>query len=187
MNNYLQFLDRLSTLYRNRGAIQYGGEAVTQLEHALQAATLAESEGASPSWIIAALLHDVGHLLEIGSTDIDKPLYNARHENLAVPFLSSCFGDDVIDPIHYHVAAKRYLCTTDPDYLAILSPVSVSSLHVQGGIMSPTEVLAFQSLVRFDAILAVRRWDDAAKIPGYTTPPFEYFHPYLEACFVSRP
>ena len=50
-------------LFEKNGSSMYGGEAVTQLEHALQAATLAKNNNATDELITASLLHDIGHLL----------------------------------------------------------------------------------------------------------------------------
>src|SRR6187200_2065216 len=95
--------DRSSALYAERGAADYHGEAVTQLEHALQTAQLAERAGADPQLIVAALLHDVGHLL--GGDDDD----NDDHEALGYRYLTKYFGPEVCEPVRLHVAAKRYL------------------------------------------------------------------------------
>jgi phosphonate degradation associated HDIG domain protein len=171
-----EFLDRLSELFARRGAELYGGEAVSQLAHALQAATEAEAAGAGPALIAAALLHDVGHLIP-GDDFADDP----RHEIGGAAFLGGHFGPEVTGPISLHVPAKRYLCATDPAYAAGLSPASVASLRAQGGPMSADEVVAFRSHPHFESAVALRRWDDAAKVPGLSTPSFGHFRPYLEA------
>src|SRR5262245_6008207 len=127
-------------LFRLRGASQYGGEAVTQLEHALQAATFAEQDGAPPSLVAAALLHDVGHLLHDLPNDAPDRGVDDRHESLAAAWLAERFAPSIVAPVAMHVAAKRYLCTVDRNYLAQLSQASVQSLALQGGPMTTAEV-----------------------------------------------
>ena len=56
-------ISEIVDVFEQRGNSEYGGEDVTQIEHALQSATLAESESASAELISAALLHDFGHLI----------------------------------------------------------------------------------------------------------------------------
>jgi gamma-butyrobetaine dioxygenase len=166
-------LDRLAALYADRGGAQYDGEAVTQLEHGLQAAALAEAEGAGDAFIAAALLHDVGHLL--GADD------RSPHETLADAALAG-FPQAVTAPVRLHVAAKRYLCAVDDGYLLSLSPASVRSLHRQGGPMTEAECREFEAHPHFAAAVRLRRWDDRAKTPGLATPPFAHFLPALERC-----
>src|SRR5579871_1803106 len=134
----------IDRLFRERGRSRYGGEAVTQLEHALQAAALAEQEGARPALIAAALLHDVGHLLHDLPDDAPERDVDDRHESLAARWLAGRFGPEVVDPVRLHVAAKRYLCATAPGYLDGLSPPSLHSLELQGGPMSPGQARRFE-------------------------------------------
>ncbi|MDE1712335.1 HD domain-containing protein (plasmid) [Chromobacterium amazonense] len=58
-----QAIARLQQLYREHGARHYG-EAVTQFDHAIQAAALARDACCDDELTLAAFLHDVGHLLE---------------------------------------------------------------------------------------------------------------------------
>src|SRR4249919_1585207 len=120
-------------LFRQRGSSQYGGEAVTQLEHALQAATFAEREGAEPALITAALIHDVGHLLHDLPNDAPDKGIDDRHETLAAAWLAQRFQPSVVAPVAMHVSAKRYLCAVDQGYFGQLSQPSVQSLAIQGG------------------------------------------------------
>ncbi|SIO61636.1 phosphonate degradation operons associated HDIG domain protein [Singulisphaera sp. GP187] len=166
-------------LFREHGDSRYGGEAITQREHALQAAMFAERENAPASLITAALLHDVGHLLHSLPDDAPEQGVDDRHEALAARWLERRFGRDVVEPVLMHVAAKRYLCATDPNYLTELSPPSVLSLGLQGGPMSPDEIHQFQAHLYYNAALALRRWDDKAKIPNLETPSLEHFVFYI--------
>jgi phosphonate degradation associated HDIG domain protein len=176
-----ELLDRIERLFAERGAAEYHGERVTQLEHALQAARLAERDGGPPEWVAAALLHDVGHLLHGHGDDCATQGIDDRHEELGVRFLSSGLGPEVTEPIRLHVAAKRYLCGSEPGYLGRLSPGSVRSLGLQGGPMPRVEIEEFEKNPHAAAAVALRRYDDRAKVTGLATPPFSHFRKYLEA------
>lgn len=176
-----ELLDRIDRLFADRGGAEYHGEAVSQLEHALQAAALAEAAGSPPEWVAAALLHDVGHMLHGHGEGCAGQGIDDRHEELGVRFLAKAFGPEVTEPVRLHVAAKRYLCVVEPAYLARLSAVSVRSLGLQGGPMSADEVMEFEANPHHTVAVAVRRWDDAAKVPGLPTPPFAHFRKDLEA------
>ena len=167
------------------GDQKYGREAVTQLEHALQTATLAMEENAAPALIVAALLHDSGHVLEVGQL----PTYNKRnlddgHEQRGYAWVLKHFGPRVADPVRLHVSAKRYLCTTDPQYQQVLSRTSFKSYLDQGGSMSDAELLNFEAEPHFKAALRLRRWDDLAKDPERETPSIDAFVPQLEASLI---
>jgi phosphonate degradation associated HDIG domain protein len=175
-------LARIDQLFAERGGHEYHGEAVTQLEHALQAAMLAELDGQPPEVIAAALLHDIGHLLHGFGEDYLDHHINDQHENLGARFLAHAFGPAVTEPIGLHVPAKRYLCTVRPEYLTTLSPASVRSLELQGGTMTADEVQMFEAHPHFAIALTIREYDDRAKIVGLATPPYAHFRSYLEKC-----
>lgn len=168
-------------VFETRGTEAYGSEAVNQLEHALQCASMAVESGATPSLVSAALLHDIGHILgeEQLPADDGQDL-DDRHEERAHPWLQEHFGPAVADPVRLHVAAKRYLCTMDPAYVSALSPTSLKSYHDQGGDMSPAERTAFEAEPHFRDAVTLRRWDDLGKTPGLSTPDVHFFAPYLE-------
>jgi phosphonate degradation associated HDIG domain protein len=168
-------------LLETRGHGSYCGEQVSQLEHALQAARLAEEAGSPPTLIAAALLHDIGHVLPDLPEDIAEQGIDARHEIVGHAWLLARFGPEVAEPVRLHVSAKRYLCRTDPDYLAQLSPASVLSLKLQGGPFSDEEMREFESNPHFREAVALRRWDDAAKIPGLAVPGLEHYRGVLSA------
>ena len=163
-----------------RGQELYGGEAVTQEQHALQCAFLAESEKAPPSLIVAALLHDVGHLLDDAFINEAAPEDDHHHEVLGDMFLSRWFGPDVTEPARLHVAAKRYLCAVDPAYLDGLSPASRHSLALQGGVMSPAEAAAFIAAPFAEDAVRLRLWDDRAKELDLVTPDLDHFLAYAQ-------
>lgn len=167
-------------LFRERGDSEYGGEAVTQQQHALQAAYFAEQAQAGPALIVAALLHDVGHLLHRLPDDAPEQGVDDQHESLAARWLRKHFSDEVVEPVRLHVAAKRYLCAIDPTYLDQLSPPSLLSLRLQGGPMSEAEWQDFAGHPYCQAAVSLRRWDDAAKDPQLQTPPLEHFVSYID-------
>jgi [1-hydroxy-2-(trimethylamino)ethyl]phosphonate dioxygenase len=177
----MQIVDQILELFATRGAAAYHGEAVSQEEHALQAAELAEREGAPNALIVAALLHDIGHLLDGQDEDLAVRGVDGRHEEAACAWLSRHFGSDVTEPIRLHVAAKRYLCAVDPSYLAGLSPASQLSLKLQGGPMTPAEVAEFEGNAFFRDAVRLRFWDDTAKVPGLAVPGPSHYRDRLEA------
>lgn len=166
-------------LFERNGHSEYGGEAVSQLEHALQAAQLAEQEQAPAALIAAALLHDFGHLLHDLPVDAPEAGVDDHHETAAANSLDKLFPAAVVEPIRLHVAAKRYLCATDRDYLAQLSQPSLVSLQLQGGPMDSQQAATFAEHPFAEDAVRLRRWDDLAKISGKPTPPLSYYAPIL--------
>ncbi len=180
----LTFSD-IEQLFAQRGAEQYSGEPVTQLEHALQTAALAEAEGASDALVTAVLLHDLGHLLhELGDTPSLRGVDDV-HQYRVLPFLRGLFGDEVLDAIKLHVDAKRYLCATRSDYLAGLSPDSQRSLRLQGGVFTPEQAAAFMTQSGAADAVRLRLWDDLAKTEGLATPPLAHYLGRARRCALS--
>lgn len=165
--------------FATRGRERYGREAITQLEHALQCATWAEAARQPPALVAACLLHDIGHLLHDLGKDAAERGLNARHEYRAIPFLRQHFPPAVIEPIRLHVNAKRYLCATQEDYWADLSPTSKLSLKLQGGVFSEAGALTFIAQPYAKDAVQLRIWDDLAKDPQYKTPELAHFLPIL--------
>jgi len=139
-------------------------------EHALQTAYFAQQANAPESLVVAALLHDIGHLLAPVPDDIADWTADAQHEAIGARWLAQHFHPEICEPVRLHVAAKRYLCATDAQYSAKLSPASVHTLKLQGGPMSAPEVARFESERYFTAAVQVRRWDDQGKVAGLKTP-----------------
>jgi phosphonate degradation associated HDIG domain protein len=167
-------------LFANRGGRAYDGEGVTQLEHALQTAVLAESEGAPPALVAAALLHDLGHIVnDQGETPTLRGV-DDLHQFAALPFLRGTFDDAVLEPIRLHVDAKRYLCATRSGYFDALSLDSKRSLTLQGGVYSNSEAAAFIARPHAPEAVRLRLWDDRAKVAGAATPPLARYVPLLE-------
>src|SRR5579883_77167 len=170
----------LVDLLTTEGGASYFGEPVTVLEHSLQAAYFAQQANSSNELIAAALLHDIGHLLHQEQEDIAEQGVDTHHEELASALLAKYLPASVVTPIRLHVAAKRYLCYSDPDYLRALSPSSELSLKLQGGPMTPSEAEAFLASEFSQAAIALRRWDDEAKIQGLSVPPAADYLPILQ-------
>jgi len=162
-------IDEILALYDARGAAAYFGEAVSMTEHGLQAAHFAEQAGARDTVIVAALLHDIGHLIASVPDDINEWTVDARHEATGARWLRERFGEEVAEPVRLHVSAKRYLCATDPAYFSRLSPASVLTLKLQGGAMSAEEAGRFAAEAACGDAILVRRCDDRGKIAGLAT------------------
>jgi phosphonate degradation associated HDIG domain protein len=174
-------------LFAGPGASEYLGEPVPIGAHMLQAGALAEAADAEDPLVAAALLHDIGHLTRerdggsLGGSSPRAGRADDRHGEAGARWLSQWFGDAVTEPVRLHVAAKRYLCATEPGYLGLLSAESVRTLVLQGGPMQPDDRAAFEALPHARDAVAVRRWDDAAKDPAVTPPGFAHFAPLLTA------
>lgn len=174
-------LNDVRHLLANCGSSQYGSESVSQLEHALQCAQLAEAGGETPETVAACLLHDLGHLLatEQNGSAKDHAYGDDLHQYLALPFLRGRMPDAVLEPIRLHVDAKRYLCQVEQGYLESLSPASVLSLTRQGGPFNSVEAQAFMMQAHANQAICLRRYDDLAKVPGRPTPGLDHYRPLL--------
>jgi phosphonate degradation associated HDIG domain protein len=172
--------DELLPIYSRRGAAAYYGEAVTMSEHSLQTAYFAQAAAAPDALIVAALLHDVGHLIVSVPGDIAEWNNDARHEVSGSRWLAAHFGPAVYEPVRLHVPAKRYLCATDPAYFARLSPASIHTLQLQGGPMTAAELAAFEAQLYHRDALLLRQWDDQGKIAGMRTPDFNHYRVLIE-------
>ena len=175
----------IEQVFAERGGEQYTGEPVTQLQHALQSATLAETEGANDELVTAALLHDLGHLLhDLGASPTMQGIDDV-HQYRALPFLRGLFSDAVIDAIKFHVDAKRYLCATRPEYFAQLSDDSKRSLALQGGIFNADQAVRFIAQPGAADAVRLRIWDDLAKDADMPTPPLSHFIERARRCALS--
>jgi phosphonate degradation associated HDIG domain protein len=179
-------IDAITRVYRQKGGRAYEGEGITQLEHALQSAQLAERDGAPPQLVCAALLHDLGHLLnDRGETPTLRGI-DDLHQYAALPFLRPLFPEAVLAPIRLHVDAKRYLCATRPQYYDGLSEDSKRSLKLQGGVFSAADAEAFIRQPYAKEAVSVRLWDDAAKVAGAPTPPLAHYEGFLRGACLSK-
>lgn len=173
-------VDFLAGIFERRGGEEYLGEPVTMAQHMLQGATFAEAAGHREEIIVATLLHDIGHFTsEFGTFSMDDT-EDRYHEEAGARVLEKFFPAIVTDCVRFHVAAKRYLCATRPEYLARLSDASVHSLGLQGGPMSTEEVAEFEENPNVADIVAVRYLDDKGKEPDMQTPGFSHFAPMVQ-------
>lgn len=180
---HLSSLTDIARLYARHGALKYG-EGVTQMEHALQSAALAEAQGCAPSLIAASLLHDIGHLFE-KEDEVAGFTVDHRHERTGAEALAVLFGEAVWQPIALHVAAKRYLCFREERYFAGLSSASQNSLKLQGGAFHAADAKAFESQPYWRDAIALRRFDDMGKREGFAHRRFEEFMPLLEDLLIG--
>jgi phosphonate degradation associated HDIG domain protein len=162
--------DEILAIYQKCGSGAYFGESVSMTEHALQAAFFARSAGAPPELIVAALLHDIGHLVEDVPSDIAEWTMDAHHEQIGGRWLARRFRPEVSEPVRLHVPAKRYLLATDAGYFAKLSPASLITLKLQGGPMAAREIAEFENEPFYKDAVRVRQWDDQGKVAGLKTP-----------------
>jgi phosphonate degradation associated HDIG domain protein len=175
----MSVVDEIVALFGEGGSGAYFGERVTQLQHALQSAHCAVQAHADDELVVAALLHDVGHLLggnlhaEIGVID---------HDSSCVEWLRARgFSERLIALVSGHVAAKRYLVATRPEYRERLSEASTKTLALQGGAMSDEEARAFAASPYFRDLLRLRSWDEAAKDPEAVVPGLDTYRDRIEA------
>lgn len=162
-------LARVAALFLSEATLEGYGEGLSVREHMLQAAELAAERGLAEPLIAAALLHDLGWI---------RP--DASHETTAAELLRPLFGAAVATPVRLHVEAKRYLVAREPGYFETLSDASRRTLEAQGGPLGPDAADAFERLPEFASVIALRRVDEDAKIPGRSAPPFQGYLPLLE-------
>ncbi len=153
----------------------YIGEPVSQLEHALQAAHFAKQyDSENSSLIVAALLHDIGHMIE-GAQRMGK-LGVMDHEQVGAEFLKKLgFKKEVYELVASHVAAKRYLVSKFDAYRGTLSEASQQTLAYQGGFMNTEEMNDFESHSLFKDFIKIRHFDDAAKKVDFEVPNLESY------------
>ena len=172
----------IGALFELHGDRQYSGEPVSQLEHALQCAQLAEQAGAGDELITACLLHDLGHLSnDQGATPTLRGV-DDKHQYHAASALKRIFPVAVCAPICLHVDAKRYLCAVARGYWDQLSPDSKRSLELQGGRFDDAEAARFISQPYARDAVRLRFWDDHAKIPGARTPGLDHYLAIAARC-----
>lgn len=170
----------LGGIFDRRGGEEYLGEPVTMAQHMLQGATIAQQNGQPEDIIVGALLHDIGHFTSEFGTYHPDDTKDRHHEDAGAEVLERFFPSVITDCVRFHVAAKRYLCATKPEYFKRLSEASVHSLMLQGGPMSADEIAAFEQNPNLKQIIAVRYLDDAGKRADMETPDFWHFAPMVQ-------
>lgn len=173
-------VDRLEALFAVIVADSYLGEDVTIGDHMLQCAALARAEGAPDALVTAALLHDIGYYLDAAPDNDNETIPARRHDVAAGRALAPLLPPAVVAPIRLHVDAKRYLCAVEPSYRQRLSPASIHTMALQGGVMGQEEAAAFAALPHSGDACRLRRWDDAGKAVGAGVPDFAHWRPLLE-------
>ncbi|MCW1956131.1 MAG: HD domain-containing protein [Roseobacter sp.] len=170
----------LGDIFERCGHEEYLGEPVTMAQHMLQGATLAAEQGLPEDIIVATLLHDIGHFTSEFGTFSMEDTEDRFHEEAGAQVLAAFFPSVVTDCVRYHVAAKRYLCATDPAYFERLSEASIHSLNLQGGPMSAEDIAGFEQNPNLAKIIQVRLLDDAGKHPTMQTPDYWHFAPMVQ-------
>ncbi|EEE38336.1 HD domain protein [Rhodobacteraceae bacterium KLH11] len=170
----------IADIFDRRGGEEYLGEPVTMAQHMLQGATIAEQNGMPEEIIVGALLHDIGHFTSEFGTYHPGDTEDRHHEDAGAEVLEQFFPSVITDCCRYHVAAKRYLCATKPEYFDRLSAASVHTLELQGGPMSTDEVATFESNPNLSQIIQVRYLDEAGKRADMETPDFSHFAPMVQ-------
>jgi predicted HD phosphohydrolase len=176
----------IQDLYEYKASGRYGLSHLNQYAHAVQAADLARRAGSSDALILAALMHDVGHMIHSLGDHPAAAGIDDCHEERGAVWLSRFFGPEVTEPVRLHVAAKRYLCATERGYLKKLSDDSIESLMIQGGPMSHTELAIFESLPYFHDAVQLRRFDEMAKDPKGPKPDFSEFESLIHSLALER-
>jgi phosphonate degradation associated HDIG domain protein len=177
-----ELVTMIGEIIEGKGHRLYGLSAINQRAHALQAAWLAEQAGCDAALITACLLHDIGHMVHDLGDDPAGAGIDDKHEELGQAWLTHWFGPEVTEPVRLHVAAKRYLCSAEPDYFSKLSKDSVRSLTLQGGPMSEAELTEYRTNPYSAAATTLRRFDEQAKVKDLITPPVAHFLAYIAAC-----
>lgn len=187
----------LIALLNDKGRGDYIGEPISQLAHALQAAAQARSAGADDETVVAALLHDIGqylppdevralaHEVQTMSSSHDdgssEGVGRVGHERIGAAYLLKYgFSAKVAALVESHVAAKRYLCATEPGYQAALSAASQTSLRFQGGPMGGVDLERWAANPWCAEMCRLRKWDDGAKVVGLEVPPAEAYQGIME-------
>lgn len=178
-------VDFLIEMFNTRGQDEYLGEAISQSEHMLQCAVVADQFDASETVILASLLHDVGHFMHDLDFDCADHGIDSRHEDVASDFLKKFYPAEVTEPVRMHVDAKRYLCAVEDDYFDKLSEASVHSLNLQGGPMNEAEVKSFEESPHLKDALDLRRYEEAGKCEGVETPKIEDYRALMEKYLIN--
>ena len=157
----MQVVDKIISNFINNKSL-YIGEKVTMSEHMIQTAMLAEKAKCSDDLICSSLLHDYGHFILEKPDELVKLNVDGHHENIGYEYLKSFFKKEILEPIKYHVLAKRYLAK-DKRYFDLLSEASKTSLKLQGGVLNQEECTKFETQEYFKASILLRKFDEAAK------------------------
>lgn len=176
----MSIIEEIEALFSARGTEAYFGEPVSVREHSLQAAHFASAGHAPDALVLAALLHDVGHLVVPVPDDLADWTEDAHHEEVGGQWLAKRFPPSVSEPVRLHVPAKRYLCAVSPEYYERLSSASKVTLNLQGGPMSDVEVARFKQETYHREAVRVRLCDDQGKVAGLVTQDLQDYLPLIK-------
>ncbi|BCS83117.1 putative HD phosphohydrolase [Cotonvirus japonicus] len=184
----MEHVDEIIELYEKYGSHDYIGENQTQVEHMTRAAMLAEDHGENIDVILAAFLHDIGHLIEINCPESQMDnLGVINHENIGRDFLiKKGFNDCITNLVGNHVKAKRYLVAKNPEYLKYLSEASQSTLKFQKGFMNQQEIDTFENDPFFEKSIKLRFYDDQSKLVTLPIKSLDYYKNLMEKYFCQR-
>ena len=160
----MHILDKIISNFKNNKSL-YIGEKITMSEHMIQSAMLAEKTKVNDDLICSCLLHDYGHFIIEDPDELVKNDKDGEHESIGYEYLKNFFKKEIVEPIKYHVLAKRYLAR-DKKYFNFLSDASKTSLRLQGGALNDKESKEFEKKNYFKNSVLVRKFDEAAKKTG---------------------
>lgn len=174
--------EEIISLYENHGHEDYDGEPVSQASHMIQCAMLAMDDMSDQELVLAAFLHDIGHLLKHTIDTEDMNGFGVvDHEGIGARYLKQRgFSERIVAIVGGHVAAKRYLVAMEPSYREKLSEASLQTLQWQGGPMAKEEADNFRNSRYFEDIIHVRLWDEQAKVQEKCQLPLSYFKNLLD-------
>ncbi len=157
----MNIIDKIIANFINNKTL-YIGEKVTIAEHMIQSAMIAEKAKSSNTLICASLLHDYGHFIIEDPDELVRKKLDGKHEDIGFEYLKKFFKKEVVEPIKYHVMAKRYLAR-NKKYFNYLSDASKTSLKLQGGILNNNQSKKFEKKDYFKNSIKLRKFDEAAK------------------------
>ena len=160
----MNVIEKIIDKFQNNKSL-YIGEKVTIAEHMIQSAMIAEKTKSKDTLICSCLLHDYGHFILEDPDELVREKKDGKHEDVGYEYLKKYFKEEIVEPIKNHVLAKRYLAR-DQKYFNLLSPASITSLKLQGGLMSDDEAQTFEKNKYFKDSIKLRRFDEAAKNEG---------------------
>ena len=164
----------------------YGESAVTELEHALQCAELADHADADDELVFAAMLHDVGRyavpqeLVFDTLQDVEIADNALGHGERGAQLMANMLPARSLFCIRYHAESKLYLCQKNPNYRAKLAGASVKTLAVQSTNYDQARLDELSGHRWWQDAIRVRVWDDSAKDKGRATRPLDYWVDRLE-------
>ena len=175
----MHILDKIISNFKNNKSL-YIGEKLTMSEHMIQSAMLAEKAKRNENLICSCLLHDYGHFLIKNPDSLVMNDKDGKHESIGYEYLKKFFNKEIVEPIKYHVLAKRYLAR-DIKYLSHLSEASKISLKLQGGVLNDKESEEFKKKKYFKNSVLVRKFDEAAKKTNIKMKSIDNYKPLLKS------